>query len=49
MTGVAGEFVNATFFVLWGCVVRPGFCKLLYCVGGFESFQNHQYSISTTP
>jgi hypothetical protein len=29
MTGVAGEFVNATFFVLWGCFVRPGFYKLL--------------------
>jgi hypothetical protein len=25
VTGVAREFVNAAFFVLWGCVVRPGF------------------------
>jgi hypothetical protein len=29
---------NAAFFVLWGCVVRPGFYKLLQCVGVFESY-----------
>jgi hypothetical protein len=35
VAGVADEFVNAAFFVLWGCVVRPGFYKLLQCVGCF--------------
>jgi hypothetical protein len=38
VTGVAGESVNAALLVLWGCVVRPGFCKLLQCVGVFESY-----------
>jgi hypothetical protein len=28
VTDVAGEFVNAAFFVLWCCVVRRGFYKL---------------------
>jgi hypothetical protein len=28
VTGVAGEYVNAAFFVFWGSVVRPVICKL---------------------
>jgi hypothetical protein len=38
MTGVAGEFVIAAFLLLWGCIVRPGFYKLLKCDGVFEGY-----------